>query len=95
MRRAFPRGLALIGLVIILGACPSRDAQGKGGATSAATVETVGDSRGPDPRAAFESSNLIGGMSALLESPVTLVAASGQAEAGVSLALGGALSMSA
>src|SRR5208337_4898346 len=52
-------------------------------------------SKGLDPRSAFESSGLLGGMTALPESPIVLIAASGIPEAGVALSLGGALSTAA
>jgi hypothetical protein len=58
-------------------------------------VESIGETRGPDPRSAFENSGFLGGMTAVIESPIPLTAAAGRPEAGVSLALGGALSTAA
>jgi hypothetical protein len=81
--------------VLSICACPARDASMKGNTQGTAAAEESPESKGPDPRAAFESSGLLGGISALPESPVALIAASGIPEAGVSLALGGALSMAA
>jgi hypothetical protein len=95
MKAGCLRGFVLVCLAFSLCACPSRDSQGKGAAPNAPDAESSGDTKGPDPRAAFESSGLIGGMSALIESSVTLVNASSWPEAGVSLALGGALSTAA
>jgi hypothetical protein len=88
-------GLVIFGMALTLCACPSRETPGKGNAPAVQATETSGDSRGPDPRAAFETSGILGGMSSLLESSVTLIAASGRPESGVSLALGGALSTAA
>jgi hypothetical protein len=91
LRRA--RLLIALAAALVLSACPPREPAPKGGAQAPGSAE--GEAKGPDPRSAFESSGFLGGLNASLESPVALVSASGVPEAGVALALGGALSTAA
>jgi hypothetical protein len=90
-------GLAMCALAaaFALCSCTERDSSIKTSAPGAAAAESAGESKGLDPRSAFESSGLLGGMTALPESPIVLIAASGIPEAGVALSLGGALSTAA
>ena len=92
-----PIGRAAWGMVfsLLLAACSARDLPNGGASPPAAPSDTSAETKGLDPRAAFESSGLLGGVSARLESSVTLVPAAGIPEAGPSLALGGALSTAA
>jgi hypothetical protein len=69
---------------------PAQDGKGSGNA-----VEGLSETKGTDPRAAFESSGLIGGLSAAPDSPILLIGPSGVPEAGVSISLGGPLSTAA
>jgi hypothetical protein len=92
MRSGLLRAAVLFPAILSLYACSPRDAQTKGLVQSAQGAESVVEAKGPDPRAAFESSGLLGGVTALLESPITLVSPAGSPEAGVCLTLGGALS---
>lgn len=89
------RALAALGIALLLCACPAREAPIAAGGQAAGGQETPTEAKGLDPRAAFESSGLLGGLSANPESSVELIAAAGVPEAGVSLALGGALSTAA
>jgi hypothetical protein len=91
----YARNLAALAAALILCACPPREAAIKGSGQESGTVESGGESKGPDPRAAFESSGLFGGMAASPVAPVVLIAAAGLPEAGVCLALGESLSMAA
>jgi outer membrane protein assembly factor BamB len=84
--------LAFLSLATMLCSCTAREQQGKNAAQGTSVVETTGDVKDSDPRAAFETSCLVGGLSASLENSVTLIAASGRSESGVALAIGGALS---
>jgi hypothetical protein len=84
-------GLAILCITATLCSCPARE-QGRGASPGPATVETPAESKGADPRAAFESSNMLGGLSASIEGSVKLLAASGRSESGVALSIGGALS---
>ncbi len=95
--RASKRGALALTLVAALAfaSCPAREGATKGGGQGAGSAEGALETKGPDPRAAFESSGLLGGIAASPESPVALIAASGLPEAGVSLALGGGLSTAA
>ena len=80
---------------LLLSACPSREIPTKVTGKIPTITENSSESKGPDPRAAFESSGLLGGMTSSPASPVALIAAAGLPEAGVCLALGGALSTAA
>jgi hypothetical protein len=82
-------------LATALSSCTAREAAPKPGTPAGAPTEPVADAKGPDPRAAFESSMLFGGISAVPESPIALIAPAGLPEAGVALSLGGALSTAA
>jgi hypothetical protein len=88
---AFPFAFLAIAASLSLGACFARSTAIKGAARENGAVESADEAKGLDPRAAFESSGLVGGISASLESAERLIVASGTPEAGVSLALGGAL----
>jgi outer membrane protein assembly factor BamB len=87
--------IAVLLSTLILLSCPAREVSGKGAAALSPSVEPAAESKGSDPRAAFETSCVIGGLSASLESSVTLVGPSGNSESGVALGLGGALSTAA
>lgn len=91
--------LAAASAVLILSsACAPRPGQPKGQGKTAPTsqaADTTPEAKGTDPRAAYESSGQLGGIVARIESPIALVAASGEPEAGVSLALGASLSSAA
>jgi hypothetical protein len=84
--------LALAASAILL-SCPAREAGGKG--TQVPSAELSPEAKGPDPRAAFESSGMLGGLSAAAEYPATLITGFGSAEAGVALSLGAQLSTAA
>jgi hypothetical protein len=87
--------LCALAATFALSACPARESALKTSGAGLAATEVAGESKGLDPRSAFESSGLLGGMTALPESPIVLIAASGIPEAGVALSLGGALSTAA
>ena len=87
--------LVSLAAALLFCACPLRSSAPKAAAPAATSAETQTESKGPDPRAAFESSGLLGGISTAPETPVRLIAPAGIPEAGVSLALGGALSTAA
>lgn len=72
---------------------PPKDEGGKSPNPSAA--ESQAEPRDQDPRAAYDSSGVMGGLSAKLESPVALLRSQGSPEAGPSLALGSDLSEAA
>jgi outer membrane protein assembly factor BamB len=93
-----PMPVALVAALlstIILISCPAREAPGRGAAAAPLPAEPVTEPKGSDPRAAFETSGMIGGLSAPLETSVTLVGPSGYSESGVALGLGGSLSSAA
>ncbi len=75
--------------------CMPGDAAAKQSGQSIGTSEAGAEPKGLDPRAAFESSGLLGGMSALPESSIVLIEPAGNPEAGVVLSLGGPLSTAA
>jgi len=79
---------------VLIPSCRPRD-QGTKVPAYGPAQETALEAKGADPRAAFESSGMVGGLTASLEAPVALVPPSGKSEAGVALALGGALSTAA
>jgi hypothetical protein len=87
--------LAALAAASMLSACGLREPASKGSAQGLIPAETPAESRGPDPRAAFESSGMLGGISSRPESAIDLVGARGLPEAGVSLALGATLSSAA
>ena len=89
------RPLAALAAGLLFCGCPARDAAVKGGGPATVTPESAAESKGPDPRAAFESSGLLGGVAASPSSAVALISPAGLPEAGVCLALGGALSTAA
>ena len=89
------RIFAALTVGIVFCACPAREIPAKGSGKGSVSTENVVESKGPDPRAAFESSGLLGGMTSSPTSPVALIAAAGLPEAGVCLALGGSLSTAA
>lgn len=93
MKARYARSIAALTAALCVCSCPARETAIKGGGQG--TADGTGESKGPDPRSAFESSGLLGGMTALLETPIALIPASGLPEAGVSLSLGGALSTTA
>ena len=92
MKAGIRFGPALIGLATLLLSCTARDQPWKNSSQAGTALEASGEAKGSDPRAAFETSNLVGGISASIESSVTLVAASGRSESGAAVAIGGALS---
>jgi hypothetical protein len=80
---------------LLLASCPARAAPPKAESRALPAGETAGDSKGLDPRSAFEGSNAVGGLPASIEKAIPLVPSSGYPEAGASLALGGPLSVAA
>jgi hypothetical protein len=92
--KASSRWTIAIAAALAICSCAPRELAPKPG-PSPTSPEIQPETKGPDPRAAFESSCLLGGMTASPEAPVVLVAASGIPEAGVSISLGAALSTAA
>lgn len=94
MRKTQLRSLSLLSAALLITACPARVAPARSGQANG-PAENAAETRGPDPRSAFEGSGLLGGISASPESHIVLIEPKGVPEAGVSLALGGALSTAA
>ncbi len=88
-------GPIALATVFFLLACTQRDGSIKQNGQGPGVSDGGAEAKGLDPRAAFETSGLLGGMTALPESPVVLISGSGNPEAGVALSLGGALSTAA
>lgn len=86
---------AILATALALLSCTARESPVRTGGQTAGSPESAGESKGLDPRSAFESSGLLGGMAALPESSIVLIAAAGIPEAGAALSLGGALSTAA
>lgn len=99
--RALASALVCLFVSVLMCSCPSRSlspyrqASPKGAQSSSAPGEAQTEPKGPDPRAAFESSGILGGLSARLESSVSLLPGIGMPEAGSCLALGANLSEAA
>jgi hypothetical protein len=95
LRRFAAAALPAAFAALLLSACPLKELSLKPATTPPPTADKEAESRGPDPRAAFESSGLFGGVSAPPEAPVPLIPPAGLPESGVALSLGGALSTAA
>jgi outer membrane protein assembly factor BamB len=93
--RPTPAILLILTLSTAICSCGYREQPGKGAPPIPAAPESTGEAKGSDPRAAFETSGMVGGLSGSLESAVTLLPPAGRSASGVSLALGGALSTAA